>query len=1006
MVQVYNLHPFGSQQVVPLKQEPALFCCGRDVLLVVCGSGACKVEVFADLGEPLGFFNTLGRVLFMAYGEVGDYVATIEEKHSTLFLRVYVNWRCMSSGNSRVCVRMQGHSPEASHTEMSKEQMSIIEIPLSDPPTCFSCCPVSGDLLVGCKNKLILFHLKHLFVSEDVKVLDFERSLILHMEKFTPSEVAFCAGYIAITAELEVLVFKLLIGEKVTLAGNSKQHIGESVEPEIPINEGITEEVDQTQSESDGFVFCQQPMELLGEESSKCEISVILESISLTDEDLNIQVQYVLYRRFALDVSSFPFSVEDAKLHSLQLLPMHESGTSVTAKEGDTTKRDFLSLFCFFSLPHVAYLYTINNLVELISTYQYSERSQQAVLTPQFLHVITSNNLQCFTVRCSAVAARNQDPYIDTTLKACPPASLDVCTLRMQLFIGLKAISHFKHHIIILTKADSEDFLEKKTFKRRLLYRKTDNIKTKVPPESERGWNLYIVNTTSTLQLYREMVEYSKTYENVRTESCIHLLSEAHLLVRTALMDPALKDLEEKEALLAAFHESCALLGDCYSRFDTKDFHLSLPYYKMSRLSISDVLKRVTFEDKTQKYEKGFIFYLQHSLYEDTDEKLNEDLAAKVLQIFHCAQPNQIPHTLCSPCMKNVCPEMAMEYLELIEKMAPSVDIGHLVTLAKASVALKKADRDRCEKELDSQAEMKLVCGFIREPRLLKQHIEGQMFPTELALFLKETRPGFLLASLLALHENNKMELEEAGSYIKMLSGKNEDAVPQLLVDFWEALLVACTQEDVSQKLHFKLATQYIWRLSRKELPDTEPLKTTEDLINSCSDYGLIFSWIIFMMSLVPLPDWNSCDDLSKLQSLLCSPSFRISSILPYVKNIPEDSISGLSIHVLCDTCLGQHKAAIDKLLDRCPEAVIPYAQHELRDEHQALWWNKLFPELCKRTRHVGENYPVFLSSLQETLSVLATALELRDFLNVLPEDGNAAFFLPHLLQCSRRLVT
>ncbi|KAG8136026.1 hypothetical protein E2320_009015 [Naja naja] len=797
----------------------------------------------------------------------------------------------------------------------------------------FLMLPFIRNLLVGCKDKLILFHLKHLFVSEDVKVLDFERSLILHMEKITPTEVAFCAGYVAVTAELEVLVFKLLTGEKITLAGNS--NICESIEPEMPLMKvSITEEVDQTQSESDGFVFCQQPVELLGEESSKCEISVILESISLCGEDLNIQVQYVLYRRFALDVSSFPFSVEDAKLHSLQLLPIHESGTDVTAKEGNTTKQEFLSLFCFFSLPHVAYLYTINNLVELISTYH--------------------NNLQCFTVRCSAAAARNQDPYIDTTLKACPPVSLDVCTLRMQLFIGLKAISHFKHHIIILTKADSEDILEKKSLKRRLLYRKADNIKPKVPPESESGWNLYVVNTTSTLQLYREMVEYSKTYENVRTESCIHLLSEAHLLVRTALMDPALKELEEKEALLAAFHESCALLGDCYSRFDTKDFHLAIPYYKMSSLSISDILKRVTFEDKTQKYEKGFIFYLQHSLFEDIDEKLNKDLAAKVLQIFHRAEPNQIPHILCSPCMKNVCPEMAKEYLELIENMAPSV----LVTLAKASVALKKRDWDRCKKELDSQAEM--------------------------------------------------------------LNGKNEDAVPQLLVDFWEALLVACTQEEVAQKLHFKLATQYIWRLSRKELPDTEPLKTTEDLINSCSDYGLIFSWIIFMMSLVPLPDWNSCDDLSKLQinscsdyglifswiifmmslvplpdwnscddlsklqSLLCSPSFRISSILPFVKNIPEDSISGLSIHVLCDTCLGQHEAGIDKLLDRCPEAVIPYAQHELRDEHQALWWNKLLPELCKRTRHVGENYPVFLSSLQ---------------------DGNAAFFLPHLLQCSRRLL-
>lgn len=75
MVQLYNLHPFGSQQVVPSKQEPALFCCGRGALLVACAAAGCKVEAFAvgdqELCEPLGCFNTLGRVLHMAYSEAG-----------------------------------------------------------------------------------------------------------------------------------------------------------------------------------------------------------------------------------------------------------------------------------------------------------------------------------------------------------------------------------------------------------------------------------------------------------------------------------------------------------------------------------------------------------------------------------------------------------------------------------------------------------------------------------------------------------------------------------------------------------------------------------------------------------------------------------------------------------------------------------------------------------------------------------------------------------------------
>ncbi|KAJ7324795.1 hypothetical protein JRQ81_017815 [Phrynocephalus forsythii] len=1002
MVQLYNLHPFGSQQVVPTKQEPTVFCCARDALLVACAPGACKVDVFAagrpELSESLGSFHTLGRVLRLAYSEAGDYVVTIEEQNKNLFLQVYVNWRCLSAGTSRVCVRIVGHNLETSYSEASKDQMSVIELPLSDPPLCFSCCPLTGDLLVGCKNKLILFCLKRLVLRQDVTVLDFERSLILHMQSFTPSEVAFCSGYIAITAELEILVIKLETGKKA--AGDQEQHIYHSVEPDNP-NKGVQEEDYSNQLDPDDFVICQQPVELLEEESSCCGISVTLESTGLVNEELHFQMRYVLYRRFAPDMSALLYSAEHAKLHSLQLLPMYETGHSEKLDGGDTPKRELLSLFCFFSLPHIGYLYTIGNIVEPISTYHYSERCQQAVLTPQFLHIITSNNLQCFTVRCSAAAARDEDPYIDTTLKACPPVTLDVCALRMQLFIGLKAISHFKNHVIVLTKADTEDITERKKPSRRLLSRKTDNIKGKAPPESEPGWNLYIVHTTSTLQLYREMVEYSKTYENIKTESCIHLLSEAHLLVRTALMDPDLAESEEKEDLREAFRESCALLGDCYSRFDTKDFHLALPYYKMSGLSMTEILRRVdsAFEDTTQKYEKGLIFYLHHSLYEDIDDELSEELAAKVLQIFYVAEPNQMPHVICSPSMKNVCPKIAMEYLQRVEAVVPSV----VVTLAKASMALKMGDRDQCQSELEKYAEMMLVCGFIVEPRLLRQQIKGQLVQTELAVYLKETRPGFLVASVLALHENSKMELEEADLYIKMLTSKDENPVPQLLIDFWEALLVACSQENVVQQLHFRLATEYISRLSRKQLPDTKPLKTTEDLINSCGHYGLIFPWVLFMMSLAPPMNQNSSDDLSKLQSLFCSPYFKVDSVVPFLEALPTDTISGLSVHILCDTRLGQYEKAIDRLLEKCPEAVIPYAQHELKNECRALWWNKLLPELCQRIRNASAHYPVLLSSLQETLSVLAMELELKDFLNFLPEDGNAAFFMPHLLQCSRR---
>ncbi|XP_034813473.2 BLOC-2 complex member HPS3 isoform X2 [Pan paniscus] len=929
MVQLYNLHPFGSQQVVPCKLEPDRFCGGgRDALFVAAG---CKVEAFAvagqELCQPRCAFSTLGRVLRLAYSEAGDYLVAIEEKNKATFLRAYVNWRNKRTENSRVCIRMIGHNVEGPFSKAFRDQMYIIEMPLSEAPLCISCCPVKGDLLVGCTNKLVLFSLKYQIINEEFSLLDFERSLIIHIDNITPVEISFCVGYVAVMSDLEVLIVKLESGPK---NGERVHHHSHKTNNRIRrTEEGISNDISQL--ESDDFVICQKPLELLGEKSEQSGLSVTLESTGLADEKRKYShFQHLLYRRFAPDISSYVLS-DDIKLHSLQLLPIYQTGSLTSDGKNLPQEKELLSLFCFFSLPHVGYLYMVVKSVELMSVYQYPEKSQQAVLTPQFLHVITSNNLQCFTVRCSAAAAREEDPYMDTTLKACPPVSMDVCALRIQLFIGLKAICHFKNHIILLTKAEPEAIPERRQSPKRLLSRKDTSVK--IPPVAEAGWNLYIVNTISPMQLYKEMIDYSNTYKTVKTQSCIHLLSEAHLLVRAALMDASQLEPGEKAELLEAFKESCGHLGDCYSRLDSQHSHLTLPYYKMSGLSMAEVLARTdwTVEDGLQKYERGLIFYINHSLYENLDEELNEELAAKVVQMFYVAEPKQVPHILCSPSMKNINPLTAMSYLRKLDTSGFS---SILVTLTKAAVALKMGDLDMHRNEMKSHSEMKLVCGFILEPRLLIQQRKGQIVPTELALHLKETQPGLLVASVLGLQKNNKIGIEEADSFFKVLCAKDEDTIPQLLVDFWEAQLVACLPDVVLQELFFKLTSQYIWRLSKRQPPDTTPLRTSEDLINACSHYGLIYPWVHVVISSDSLADKNYTEDLSKLQT---------------------------------------------------------------------LWWKKLLPELCQRIKCGGEKYQLYLSSLKETLSIVAVELELKDFMNVLPEDGTATFFLPYLLYCSRK---
>ncbi|XP_041126699.1 Hermansky-Pudlak syndrome 3 protein isoform X1 [Polyodon spathula] len=1018
MVHVYNCHPFASQQIVPTDQEPGLFCCGGDALFVV-SAGGCRIEVFQLQEEEectlLCRFATMGKVLSIAHSGIGDYLVTIEEKSKATYLRAYTNWRYQAVEKTRVAVRMLGHFLSGSSFRVApKEQMEIIEIPLYDPPLCFSCCPVTGHLLVGCRKSLVVFSLKKQDLNDPLSVLDFERSLIMHVPGWTPSQVCFCDGYVAIQMELEILVVKLEHFHQQPT--NDNVPVPKDINTSIDIEEkgiyhyhsGLMREAAQTdisQLEQDDFYVCQKNQELLGEEARECGVSVTLERTGMELEAGDIEVSYVLYRRFAPDFFQ-GHTVEETHLHSLQLLPIFtvtsSQDLSCEKKEGEP-----LSMFCFISLPNTGYLYSIRNGVELTSTYQYPEKAQQAVLSNQFLHVITRNALQCFTARCSAVAARTEDPYIDTTMKACPPFTMDVCALRIQLFIGLKALCHFKNHVVLLTKAAVDGDGESGRGPKKAQSRKSTSTKQKVS-ESGHGWNLYIVNTVSTLHLYSEMVEYSKKYEtnSPQAQSCIHLLSEAHLLLRAALLDPAVRDPARGE-LEAAFKESCAQLGDCYSRFDKRDFHLALPYYKMSGLSVTEVIERnVTFSQKSQSFGKGFLFFLKHSLYEESSEELSEETAGQVLHIFSTAEPSQLPHVVCSPCMLHANHATAFASLEKLESTLPSV----VVTLTKAAIALKMENLQQYKTEMGCHTEMLQVYGFIEEPKLLLLNREGKSIePTSLAHHLKETQEGLLVASAVALHENNKMTLEEADTFFKELSREtgDEKAGPQLLVDFWEALLVASTQEAIIQELLFKLSTVYIDRISTKENSGIKPLKTAEDLINSCSHYGLIFPWVSVITPSVFNMDRHYQEDLQKLQSLLSGPSLDPSSIFPLLEQLSDNESPGLSIHVLCATKLGDHESCIDKLLERCPQAIIPYANHELQREKQPLWWQKVLPELCKKTKYEGDESNTFLSSLKETLLVVAMELDPLEFLNLIPDDGTAAFFVPYVLECSQKnLVT
>ncbi|TMS19970.1 Hermansky-Pudlak syndrome 3 protein-like protein [Larimichthys crocea] len=710
-----------------------------------------------------------------------------------------------------------------------------------------------------------------------------------------------------------------------------------------------TNKADHLEDQTD-FLVLQRNQELLGDRAKDCDIPVNIEKTGLEDIG-QYTLSYVLFRRFSPDFFQ-GCNVEETQVHSLQLYPLFTSNQSVSLEEP-------ACMFCFFSLPNTGYLYSLKGGVELLSTYQYPEKVLEAVLTDFLLHVITKSALQCFTVRCAAVAARIEDPYIDTTMKACPPSSLEVCALRMQLFIGLRSVCVYGRHVILLSAADTETQEEtERTTQRRGLSRKWTISSPKETSTVGHGWNLYVIDTVNPLTLYQEMVEYSQRYAetNLQAQSLRHLLSEAHLLLRASLLqtsgqqqnivgDPATSLQTEVDRTIRERDSST----DRHSRTgggtqtelgSQKDCHLALPYYRMSGLSVTEIIARNRpIPKSTPSYGPGFLFYLKHYLIEETEQSLSQEGADEVIDIFSQSEPSELVSMCASPSMVNISPART---LRILQRLQDTAGVSVPLTITMATMMLLLDDLPQYTQLMERHAEMLLVYGFIVEPRLLLHGGGGgqhtHIRPTVLTRQLAKSQPGLLVAAIVALHENNKVQLEHADHIFK---------------------------------------------------------------IHSCSHYGALYPWLT-VLSPAHTISCQHQEALYKLQSLLCGPSLSVGSVMPLLERLSEETLWGFSLHLLCATRRGQYDRSIEKLLDRCPQAIIAYANHQLQDKHMVLWWQKLLPELCNRTRAAPDN-SILLAALKETLVVVAMETSPTEFLELIPDDGTASYFLPHLLTCTQR---
>lgn len=146
----------------------------------------------------------------------------------------------------------------------------------------------------------------------------------------------------------------------------------------------------------------------------------------------------------------------------------------------------------------------------------------------------------------------------------------------------------------------------------------------------------------------------------------------------------------------------------CSNRGGQKNCHLTLPYYRMSGLSVTEIMARN--RSSPHSYGLGFLFYLKRFLIEETGQPLTQvrrndtsrcqfvyitvvlcpqEAADEVIDIFSQSEPSELIRVCASPSMINVSPARTLEILRRLEDTA---GVSVLLTITMATILLRLDD--------------------------------------------------------------------------------------------------------------------------------------------------------------------------------------------------------------------------------------------------------------------------------------------------------------------------
>ncbi|PRD30439.1 UNVERIFIED_CONTAM: hypothetical protein NCL1_26431 [Trichonephila clavipes] len=381
--------------------------------------------------------------------------------------------------------------------------------------------------------------------------------------------------------------------------------------------------------------------------------------------------------------------------------------------------------------------------------------------------------------------------------------------------------------------------------------------------------------------LYLEVAESQKS---TSPSTYYHLLSEAHMILRTQIFF----EKQDKEIEIL-YEKSCLMLGDYFLCYDSMQKLHSIPYYQISQLSPENIVKRILdfrHQLKLAGIFQSLVFYMNSVLF-DKDPlplSLSQSSADSILSAYSEEAPEMLWKViLCSNFEGYKLGKIIYSPLSPISNAADTTALVHLL-LQKGNVeaaqnmvvSLAKADLLTIMTSIDSKIWDGMNLTNFGKNLLVKIYLKRLLAPKEKSM---QSAPNTLCNSI--------------GSFTLFFGSRAT----------WLNEMPPFNGKGISRNCLLS--------------PKIENKKTAVTDLGACCC-------------------WNCNEDLLRLQSLLSylGPSEDIKGlVLDFLCSAKDQIPNWLSIEVMCSN----EARAIKLLIGMAPKALLPYATDTFKDNNKKV---------------------------------------------------------------------